>query len=213
MLDTLVYYLLAFFVFIIFIGSVQKWNTLEQTKKDKIGLVVLGIFVVSLLSFLGLIFTKSSLLQGDNVVFIALLFFFMFVLFSVLTMHWYNSKYHKKVNVSRFVLLFCLASFGGIYLFLKNSGSDEKQQIVKNVYLKTTLKNITFEDRKKYFKDMQLTDGQILPMPEAMNNLVKIGDSIYKNKGDSFYVVINNKTKTKTKFAVKIHERVLGQAQ
>ena len=60
---------------------------------------------------------------------------------------------------------------------------------------------------------MTFADGQYLPMPEAMNNLLKVGDSIYKNKGEDFYTIVSAITKVTTKFSVKVHERVLGKAQ
>jgi hypothetical protein len=91
--------------------------------------------------------------------------------------------------------------------------NNEKDNIIKNVALSTTIKNITFDTHKPYFKDMHLADGKHLPMPEAMNNTLQIGDSIYKNKNEKFYTVVNASTKKRTVYEVKTHERILGNAQ
>ena len=48
-------------------------------------------------------------------------------------------------------------------------------------------------------------------MPEAMNNEVQIGDSIYKIKGDNFYSVVSFKTKIKKQYFVSTHLRVLSK--
>ena len=87
----------------------------------------------------------------------------------------------------------------------------KKKNIIHTVALNTTITNITFDTHKPYFKDMTLADGQYLPMPEAMNNEVQIGDSIYKIKGDNFYSVVSFKTKIKKQYFVATHLRVLSK--
>ncbi len=210
---TSVYYFLAFLVFVSMMAGLQKWSKLTQSKKDKIGLEVLSLFLISLFAFIFLVATKSSFISSDQTVFGGMLFFFLSILFLVLIINWYNEKYHKKINIARVVVLICLTAFGIIFVILKSFGSDEKQKLIQDISLKTVVTKITFDTHKPYFKDMQLADGQNLPMPETMNGVLQIGDSIYKIKGENFYTVFNPITKMRRKFEVKIHERVLGKAQ
>ena len=125
----------------------------------------------------------------------------------------YNDKYNKKVNIASVIIVISLIIFASTYLVLKSQGNDEKEKLVNNLALKTVVTNITFDPHKPYFKDMTLADGQYLPMPETMNSKLQIGDSIYKNKGDEFYIIINFKTKLKTQYLVATHMRVLGKPQ
>ena len=60
---------------------------------------------------------------------------------------------------------------------------------------------------------MTFADGQFLPMPEAMNNSLQIGDSILKSKEEVFYTVINLNTKISTRYLVPTHKRILGKPQ
>lgn len=106
-----------------------------------------------------------------------------------------------------------LTIFIAAYLVLKSQGNDEKEQLIKDIVLKTVVTNITFDSHKPYFKDMTLADGQSIPMPETMNKTLQIGDSIYKTKGGNFYTVINLKTKIVSNYEVKVHQRVLSKAQ
>ena len=213
MLHTLLYYLLAFFGFILCIAGLQKWNKLQQTKKDKIGFVVLSVFLTLLIAFVGLVLTKSNLLKGDDILFTAIIFFFLTVFFLVLFLSWYNQKYNRKINISTVVVVFCLTVFVCVFLFIKQMGINEEQNIIKNIELKTVVKNIIFDTHKPYFKEMVLDNKQTLPMPEAMNDQLQVGDSIFKNKKEDFYTVVKGVTHDKQIYKVKVNMRILGKQQ
>ena len=138
---------------------------------------------------------------------------FIFMVGIMFWTNWYTKKHKTKINAGQIVIAVFTVIFISLYFIFKNMGTSERDKIVKNISLKTTVEKITFDPHKPYFKDMSLADGQFLPMPEAMNNSLQVGDSIYKTKGENFYTVINFKTKTSTTYEVKIHERVLGKAQ
>ncbi len=210
---TTLYYFIAFILFIGCIIGIQKWFLLPQQKKDKVGLLVLSIFLGGLIAFVCIVIFKPNYLSTETVMSAGILFVFLLIVFTAFFTKWYNNKYHKKINTGSVIIAMSLTIFAGAYLVLKSQGNSEKENLVKNVQLKTVVTNITFDSHKPYFKDMTLADGQYLPMPEAMNTTLQIGDSIYKNKGDEFYTVVNAKTKDITKIAVKVHERVLGKAQ
>ena len=213
MFQTALYYLLAFFIFIASLAGLQKWYKLPQPKKDKIGLEVLSIFFIAIVAFIALIVTNSSFLQNQDVVFIAMVFFFLFIVFLVIFLTWYNQKFRKKLNIGSIIIVFCLTCFAIVFVTLKYYGNNEKQQLINNIVLKTTVVDIVFDPHKPYFKDMILNDKQHLPMPESMNATVQIGDSIFKNQNEDFYTVVNKISKTRTIYKVQIHERVLGQPQ
>ena len=147
----------------------------------------------------------------DSTILASILFFFLFILFTVFFIKWYNDKYNKKINIGTVIIALSLTFFGAVFLVLKFGMNTEKENIIKNVALSTTVKNITFDTHKPYFKDMILADGQHLPMPEVMNNEVQIGDSIYKIKGDNFYSVVSFKTKIKKQYFVATHLRILSK--
>ncbi len=138
---------------------------------------------------------------------------FIFICASAIIVEKYHRAGKTKLNGGQVILMLCLLFFAAAYFFIKSIGSDERQQIINNVTLKTTVTNITFDTHKPYFKDMTLDDGQTLPMPETMNNTLQIGDSIYKNKGEDFYTVVNAKIKSSIKYEVKIHLRELSKPQ
>jgi hypothetical protein len=210
---TTLYYFLAFIIFIASFIGIQKWFELPQPKKDKVGLIVLSIFLSSLLMFILLATFRPTYLQSEHLIFIGMFFIFLLIVFTAFFVKWYNDKYNKKLNIGRIVIILCLTIFTGIYFVIRQQGTDEKATIIKNIELKTVVANITFDSHKPYFKDMTLADGQFLPMPEAMNNVLQVGDSIYKIKGGAFYTIVSAASKTTTKIEVKVHERVLGKAQ
>ena len=211
MLSTTLYYFLGFVLLIACIGGIQKWDLLPQLKKDKVGLIVLSIFLFAFLSFISIIIFKPTYFSSDTSIPIGMLFVFLLIIFTVFFIKWFNDKYNKKINIGNVIIALSLTFFGAVFLVLKFGMNTEKENIIKNVALSTTVKNITFDIHKPYFKDMTLADGQYLPMPEAMNNEVQIGDSIYKIKGDSFYSVLNFKTKIKKQYFVATHLRVLSK--
>lgn len=210
---TTLYYFLAFIVFIACIIGLQKWFVLPQGKKDKIGLIVLSIFLSSLLAFILLATLNPTYIKGEDVAFTGMFFIFLLIAFTAFFIKWYNDKYNKKLNIGSIVLVLCLIIFAAVYLVLKQQGVDEKAALIKNVQLKTVVTNISFDTHKPYFKNMKLADGQYLPMPEAMNKTLKVGDSIYKIKGEAYYTIVSAASKIITKIEVKVHERVLGKAQ
>ncbi len=210
---TTLYYFLAFIIFIASFIGIKKWFELPMPKKDKVGIFVLSIFLSSLLMFILLATLRPGYMQSENLIFIGMFFIFLLIVFTAFFVKWYNDKYNKKLNIGRIIIIVCLTIFTGIYFVIKRQGTDEKATIIKNVELKTVVTNITFDSHKPYFKDMTLADGQYLPMPEAMNNLLQVGDSIYKIKGGAFYTIVSAASKATTKIEVKVHERVLGEAQ
>ena len=211
MLSTTLYYFLGFIFFIAAIGGIQKWAKLPQIKKDKVGLIVLSIFLITFLSFISIIIFKPYYFSIDTSIPISMLFVFLLIVFTAFFIKWYNDKYKKTVNIGTVVIFLCISLFSMAFIFLWFGGSKEKNNIEQNVALKTLVINITFDTHKPYFKNMTLADGQYLPMPEAMNNELQIGDSIYKIKGDNFYSVVNFKTKIKMQYFVATHLRVLGK--
>lgn len=213
MLTTTLYYLLAFVFFLTCIAGIQKWAKLPQLQKDKAGLIVLSIFLLSFVWFILIIVFEPTYFRVDTAIPIAMLFFFLSIVFIAFFLQWYNDKYHKKVNIGGVIIAICLTLFGIVFLYLKYGMTGEKENIIQNVALNTTVTNITFDTHKPYFKDMTLADGQNLPMPEGMNKTLQIGDSIYKKKKEKFYTVVNAVTKKSEVYEVKIHERVLGKAQ
>jgi hypothetical protein len=213
MLSTTLYYFLGFIFFLACVGGIQKWAKLPQQPKDKIGLIVLSIFLLSFVSFILIIFFKPTYFRVDTAIPIAMLFFFLLIVFIPFFLQWYNDKYHKKVNIGGIIIAICLTFFGIVFLYLKYGMTGEKENIIQNIALKTTVTNITFDTHKPYFKDMTFADGQYLPMPDGMNNTLQIGDSIYKNKKENFYTVVNTITNQKKAYEVKIHERIFGKPQ
>jgi hypothetical protein len=142
-----------------------------------------------------------------------MLLIFIFLVATMLTARWYTTKYKTKINLAQIMLIVFGLVAGGFYLLIKNLSSNEKETIIQNVSLKNTVTAITFDPHKPYFKSMTLDDGQYLPMPEAMNAVLQVGDSIYKNSAESFYTVVNAKTKIRINYAVHVHERVLSKSE
>jgi hypothetical protein len=213
MLITTLYYLLGFVLFLACVAGIQKWGKLPQLQKDKVGLIVLSIFLAALASFIAIIIFKPTYFSVDTAIPLAMFFVFLFIVFTAFFLQWYNDKYNKKVNIGGITIAICLTVFGVVFLYLKYGMTGEKENIIQNVALRTIVTNITFDTHKPYFKDMSLADGQHLPMPENMNSTLQIGDSIYKNKKENFYTVVNAITNQKTAYEVKIHERVFGKPQ
>ena len=213
MTSTIIYYFTAFLFFIACMISFQKWNKLPQRPKYRIGLIVLCTFLFSFIIFVGLVLFGFIHFDGAYFISLSMLFFFLFIVFTSFFITWYNDKYAKKVNVGNVIIVLCLSSFAIIFFKLRYMSNFEKEKLVQTISLNTVVTNITFDSHKPYFKDMTLADGQHLPMPETMNNTLQIGDSIFKNKGESIYTVLNNKTKIKKYFKVETHIRVLGKPQ
>lgn len=207
------YYFVGFIFFLVCLAGVQKWFKLPQKKKDKAGFIVLSVFLLLVIGFFTATAFGVSPIDAENTMFLGIIFFFLLVVFSVFFIMWYNDKYGKKINVGTVMIVICLSAFGIIFLYLKEWGSNEKDDFIKNISLKTVVSNISFDTHKPYFKEMTLADGQYLPMPEAMNETLHIGDSIYKIKGEKFYTVVNAKTKLQTQYLVATHIRVLGKPQ
>ncbi len=140
-----------------------------------------------------------------------MLLLFIFLAATMFTAKWYTKKYNPKISFTQIMLIVFGLVVGGFYLLIKSLGSDEKENIVQQINVKSTVADITFDPHKPYFKYMTLGDGQYLPMPEAMNATLQVGDSLYKNKGENFYTVVNRTTKIKTKYSVAVHERVMSK--
>ena len=208
---TTLYYFIAFVLFFVCLGGIQKWYKLPQQKKDKVGLIVLVTFLNLLIVFILICALQPNLLSADTTASLMILFLFLIIVFTAFFIKWYNDKYKKTVNIGTVVIFLCLSLFSMAFIFLWFGGSKEKNNIEQNVALKTLVINITFDTHKPYFKNMTLADGQYLPMPEAMNNELQIGDSIYKIKGDNFYSVVSFKTKIKKQYFVATHLRVLSK--
>ena len=152
-------------------------------------------------------------MSGDTMMFLIMIGLFLLIAGTMLAANWYTNKYPNKITFYQIVFTVVLLVFGGFFLFIKSLGSSEKNNIIRSVSLQNTVVEIYNQTRKPYFKEMKFDDGKTLPMPEEMNGILQIGDSIYKNKDEDFYTIVNPTTKTRTKFAVKIHERILGKPQ
>ena len=144
-----------------------------------------------------------------------LMMFLIFILIvaAALGVLWYNKKYGKKINVGTVIILLFFSIALVYYLAIKNMATGEKERIIENISLETTVVEISLDPHKPYFKNMLLADGQVLPMPEPMNSILQVGDSIYKTKGQAFYTVVTVKTNVRTSFDVKVHERLLSKPQ
>ena len=165
MLVTTLYYFLVFIIFLISLIGVQKWFKLPQQKKDKVGLIVLVTFLNLLIVFILICALQPNLLSADTTASLIILFLFLIIVFIALFIKWYNNKYHKTVDIGSVLIVFCLSLFSIAFIFLWFAGSKEKNNLKKNVVLKTLVTNITFDTHKPYFKDMTLAEGQFLPMP------------------------------------------------
>ncbi|TDG36253.1 hypothetical protein EZJ43_09625 [Pedobacter changchengzhani] len=152
-------------------------------------------------------------MSGDKMMMLIMFGLFFFMVAIMITANWYTKKYNTKISFFQIVMFFFALIFGGFWFFIKQISSSEKDNIVKMVALKNTVVGIYNEPRKAYFKEMKFDDGRALPMPEEMLGIVQIGDSIYKNKGDDFYTIVNSVTKKSNNFKVKVHERVLSKPQ
>ena len=152
-------------------------------------------------------------MSGDKMMMLIMFGLFLFLAITMITVTWYNKKHQSKVDPVRILLILFAIIVAGFWFLIKKLNTSEKGNIIQNMSLRNTVVDITFEKRKPYFKDMKLDDGRWLPMPEEMNPILQIGDSIYKNKDEDFYTIVNAKTKKRTNFEVKTHLRVLGKPQ
>lgn len=152
-------------------------------------------------------------MDGDTMMALIMFGLFIFLAATMITITWYNKKHQFKINPVRVLLILFALIIGGFWLFMSKMSTSEKSNIIQTVSLKNKVVDISFEKRKPYFKDMKFDDGRWLPMPEEMNGILQIGDSIYKNKDEDFYTVVNATTKKKINFKVKTHERILGKPQ
>ncbi len=152
-------------------------------------------------------------MSGDTMMLLIMFGLFLFIVATMLFANWYTTKYPTKITFHQIVFVVVLFIFGGFFLFIKSLSSSEKNNIIQSVSLQNIVVDIYNETRKPYFKEMKFDNGETLPMPEEMNSILQIGDSIYKNKGEGFYTIVNATKKTRTKFAVKVHERILGKPQ
>lgn len=138
---------------------------------------------------------------------------FILMVIVMIAANYYTKKYKTKITGSQIIIYFFIFITVVIYFLIKNMAVNEKDGIIKNVALNTTVIAITFDTHKPYFKNMHLADSRYLPMPEAMNTVLQIGDSIYKNKGEKFYTVVNSITKSRKNFDVKVHHREFTMPQ
>ncbi len=138
---------------------------------------------------------------------------FIFICSTGIIIEKYYRKGKIKINGGQAIMYVSLLFFAGAYFIIKNMANDERQNIIENITLQTTVTNITFDTHKPYFKNMTFANRQTLPMPETMNKELQIGDSIYKNKKENFYTVVNFKTKIRTKYEVKTHLREFSKPQ
>ncbi len=213
MLPETIYYFLAFIFAIVCLGFIQKWSKLPNQKRNKVGLIVLIPFLISMVVFILIVFFKPNYFSTTTTVGVCILYFFLIIVFTAFFILCYNDTYNKKVNGASTILTICLMFFGVLYLVLKFGFAEEKENIINNIVLQTTVTNISWDTHKPYFKDMSLADGQYLPMPEAMNSILQVGDSIYKKKKEKFYTVVNAKTKQKSTYEVKVHNRERSEPQ
>ena len=138
---------------------------------------------------------------------------FVFIVTVALGFTWYNKKYGRKINVGTVIIL-VFASVATVFFFaIRKMSSTEKENIIKNISAKTTVVKILTDSHKPYFKDMQLQDGQILPILEIMNAELQVGDSVYKTKGENFYSIVNAKTKSRKNVEVQVHHREMSKPQ
>lgn len=152
-------------------------------------------------------------MSADKMMFLIMFGLFLLIAGTMVFASWFTNKYPNKISFFQIVFVVILFVFGGFFLFIKKISSSEKNNIIQSVSLQNTVVDIYNQTRKPYFKEMKFDDGKTLPMPEEMNGILQIGDSIYKNKDEDFYTIVNATSKTRTKFDVKVHERILGEPQ
>ena len=152
-------------------------------------------------------------MSADRMMLLIMVGLFLVIVAIMLLANWYTKKYASKISFFQIVLFAFILICGGFWFFIHKMSSSEKNNIIQTVSLKNTVADIYNEKRKPYFKEMKFDDGRTLPMPEEMNNILQIGDSIYKNKGEGFYTIVNAVTNKRSNFDVKVHERVLSKPQ
>ncbi|MEO5943892.1 MAG: hypothetical protein ABIP30_02730 [Ferruginibacter sp.] len=152
-------------------------------------------------------------MSGDKMMMLIMVGLFLLIVAIMITANWYTTKYKSTLNYFQIVFFAFILICGGFWVFIHKMSSSEKNNITQTVYLKNKVVDIYNEKRKPYFKEMKFDDGRTLPMPEEMNNILQIGDSIYKNKGEGFYTIVNAVTNKRLNFDVKVHERVLSKPQ
>ena len=74
--STTLYYFLGFVLLIACIGGIQKWDLLLQLKKDKVGLMMLSVFLFAFISFISIIIFKPTYFSSDTSIPIGMLFVF-----------------------------------------------------------------------------------------------------------------------------------------
>lgn len=152
-------------------------------------------------------------MSADSMMMLIMFGAFAILLAIVIAIRWFNKNHTFQINPVRIILLLFALLILGAWLFFKNRTTSEKTAIIQNTSLKNKVVDIKWDKRKPYFKDMKLDNERWLPMPEEMNDVLQVDDSIYKNAGADFYTVVKAKTKSRRDFKVKIHERVMGKAQ
>ncbi|MEO7046989.1 MAG: hypothetical protein ABI091_16930 [Ferruginibacter sp.] len=152
-------------------------------------------------------------MSGDKMMMLIMVGLFLVIVAIMLLANWFTTKYKSTLNYFQIVFFSFVIICGGFWFFIHKMSSSEKNNITQTVYLKNKVVDIYNEKRKPYFKEMKFDDGRTLPMPEEMNNILQIGDSIYKNKGEGFYTIVNAVTNKRSNFDVKVHERVLSKPQ
>ena len=209
---TILYYFVCFIVIVLAIAGIQKWVKLPQQKKDTIGIIIMSTFLSLLTVFILIMVFQADILNAESTASLMMLFLFLIIVFIALSLKWYNDKYIKTLNIGRAIIISTIAVFCIAFIALQSVVNKEKESIIAEVELRTTITNIFFDNHKPYFKNMMLADGRYLPMPETMYNKVQLGDSIYKLKKQNFYTVVSI-DKIYKHYPVAANSRILSRPQ
>ncbi len=123
-------------------------------------------------------------MTGDILMTLIMFGLFMTLFSLIVVIKWYNKKHSSKINSVWILLILFALILVGSWVLIKKSSTSQKSNIIQTVSLENKVVEINWENRKPYFKEMKMDDGRLLPMPEEMNSILNVNDSIYKNIGE-----------------------------
>ena len=103
-------------------------------------------------------------------------------------------KHIPKILIGFFVII----AFFGIGIIIKLANMDKEDFLTKEIKSKVISIRQGYKGKPNY-KIMELQDGQSFTIPKTMLDILQIGDSVYKTKGNDFYIFVDSKTKERKK--------------
>lgn len=90
-----------------------------------------------------------------------------------------------------------------LIIVLKEIAQDEEEYfITEEIKSKVIAIREGYKSRPERRK-MELESGQSFTIPKAMRDILQIGDSVYKTKGENFYIFVDSKTKERKKVNIR----------